>query len=114
MSFPPPQLHISFELLFSAGILPIITVGDPGAQGAAVTGTHGMGVSTPSAAAVAAATIGFDGELHIPNGGIFAIGMLTIIVAAGGPPPMVAFVGSTTRLLRATPKLHCLIAPMHT
>ena len=95
-------------------MLPIMTVGDPGAHGAAVTGTQGMGVSTPSAAAVAAATVGFEGELHIPNGGIFAIGMLSMIVAAEGPPAMVAFAGSTTRLLGATPKLHCIIAPMHT
>jgi hypothetical protein len=34
-----------------------------------------MGVSTPSAAAVAAATVGFEGEQHIPNGIIFTIGM---------------------------------------
>ena len=40
--------------LFSAGILPINTVGEPGAHGAAVTGIQGIGVSTPSAAAVAA------------------------------------------------------------
>ena len=37
-------------------------VGDPGAQGAGMTGTHGIGVRTPSAAAVAAATVGFAGD----------------------------------------------------
>src|SRR5258708_35275048 len=94
-------------------MLPIMTVGEPGAHGAAVTGTHGMGVSTPSAAAVAAATVGFDGELHIPHGGIFAIGMLSIIVAAGGPPAIAAFAGSTTKLLGPTPNLHRTNRPIH-
>src|SRR5438067_13178294 len=82
----PPQVHISFEELVSAGMLPISTVGAPGTHGAGVTGTHGMGVNTPRAAAVAAATVGFDGELHMPNGGIFTMGALSMMVAAGGPP----------------------------
>src|SRR5437016_6046610 len=82
----PPQLHISFDWSLSAGMLPIRTVGDPGTHGAVVTGTQGMGVKTPRAAAVAAATVGFDGELHMPNGGIFTMGALSIMVAAGGPP----------------------------
>jgi hypothetical protein len=54
----PPQLHMHFEELLSAGMFSTRTVGDPGVQGAAMAGTHGIGVSTPSAAAVAAATIG--------------------------------------------------------
>lgn len=67
----PPQVHISFELLLSAGIPAIITVGEPGIHGAAVTGMQGMGVSTPIAAAVAAATVGFAGEVHMAKGMIF-------------------------------------------
>src|SRR5437870_4664119 len=63
----PPQLHMHLEVLFNAGIGPIITVGEPGAQGAGVTGTQGIGVSTPRAAAVAAATIGLASDWHIPN-----------------------------------------------
>ena len=46
----------------------------PGIQGAEVTGIQGIGVSTPSAAAVAAMTIGFVGELHIAKGMMFFIG----------------------------------------
>lgn len=42
------------QLLLSAGILASITMGTPGIHGAAVTGMQGIGVSTPSAAAVAA------------------------------------------------------------
>jgi hypothetical protein len=35
---------------------------------------HGIGVNTPMAAAVAAATAGFAGDMHMPNGVMFAIG----------------------------------------
>jgi hypothetical protein len=35
---------------------------------------QGIGVSTPSAAAVAAATVGFNAELHMPNVGILVTG----------------------------------------
>jgi len=95
-------------------MLPIITVGTPGVQGADVTGTQGMGVNTPSAAAVAAATVGLEGEEHMPNGGMLTMGALSMIVAAGVPPASTAFCGNTTRLLGATPKLHCIAAPMQT
>ena len=43
-------------------------VGFPGIQGDEVTGMQGMGVKTPNAAVVAAATMGFANELHIPKG----------------------------------------------
>ena len=36
----PPQLHMHFEVEFSAGLPPIVTVGEPGVQGLAITGTH--------------------------------------------------------------------------
>lgn len=51
-----------------------MTVGAPGTQGAGVAGTQGIGVSTPIAAAVAAATVGLDGDWHMPNGGMFIMG----------------------------------------
>jgi hypothetical protein len=79
------------EVLFRAGMLPSSIVGEPGTQGAAITGTQGMGVSTPRAAAVAAATVGFVKDWHMPNGGMFAIGLLSMIVAAGGPPVITLF-----------------------
>jgi hypothetical protein len=62
------------DVLDNAGWPPIMTVGEPGAHGADVTGTHGIGVSTPMAAAVADATVGFDGLEHIPKVGILTIG----------------------------------------
>ena len=75
MLMTPAQLHMHFETLSSAGILAIITVAAPGTQGAEVAGMHGMGVNTPSAAAVAAATVGFAGEEHMPNGMMLVIGI---------------------------------------
>ena len=53
----------------------IIRVGAPGTHGATVIGTHGIGVNTPSAAAVAAATSGLAGLMHMPKGGMLTIGM---------------------------------------
>jgi len=61
----PVQLHMHFDVLSSIGCPPSITVGAPGTQGVEVTGMHGIGVSTPNAAAVAAATAGFDRQRHI-------------------------------------------------
>ena len=70
----PAHMHMSVWVLSSVGMLPSSTVGAPGTQGATVIGMHGMGVSTPIAAAVAAATIGFAGDIHMPNGMIFTMG----------------------------------------
>jgi hypothetical protein len=107
-------MHINLELLFSAGILPINTVGEPGAHGATVLGTQAAGVNTPNFAAVAAATTGLAIELHIPNGKILTMGLLSIMVAAGLLDVKTLLFGITIRLDGATPKLHCIIAPVHT
>jgi hypothetical protein len=100
------------EDIVSAGADPTSTVGDPGTQGV-VTGTHGIGVSTPSAADVAAATIGLASELHTPNGRTFAMGAESMMLATG-VAPMTRLTGSTIKLLGATPKLHLSVAPMQT
>jgi len=71
----PPQQHMHFDGSSNAGAPPINTVGAPGIQGATVIGKQGMGVNAPSAAAVAAATIGLPNELHVPNGRILTMGM---------------------------------------
>lgn len=109
----PPQLHIHFDETFKAGIFATRTVGEPGAHGAAVTGIHGIGVSAPKAAAVAAATIGLAMELHIPNGKMLTIGLLSIIFAIG-IAVITRFAGSTFNMLGAAPKEHCIVAPPHT
>src|SRR3954471_8117154 len=109
----PPQLHINLQLLSTAGIPPFMTFKLPGTQGAAVTGTHGIGVSTPRAAAVAAATVGLEGDEHAPNGGMFMTGAKSVLLAEG-VLVMTRLNGSTTRLEGATPKLHIMVALVHT
>src|SRR5579862_1636686 len=71
----PPQIHCRVETLSRVGMLPSRTVAAPGTQGAGVLGIHGMGVKTPSAAAVAAATVGLAGDMHMPNGMMLTMGM---------------------------------------
>ena len=73
-----------------------------------------LGVSTPSAAAVAAATVGLAGELHMPKGMMLVMGMWSMMLASGTSPVMTLLVGSTTSELGATPKVHCIKAPMQT
>jgi hypothetical protein len=70
----PAQVHMHVDVLSSIGCPPSITVGAPGTQGADVAGMHGIGVNTPIAAAVAEATAGFAGDMHMPNGVMFTIG----------------------------------------
>ena len=67
MEMTPPYAHISLLLLFSSGLLHTSTVGAPGTHGAGVTGAQGLGVNTPDAAAVAAATVGLDRLEHMPK-----------------------------------------------
>jgi hypothetical protein len=110
----PPQLHIHLDVLFKAGVFLIRTFGDPGTQGLLVIGMQGAGVGVPSAAAVAAATAGFDWVMHMPKGMILAMGMLSFIVAAGCLEAMTIFVGKTTNELGVMPNEHCSIAPMVT
>jgi len=101
------------ELLLSAGKFPINTVGEPGTHGAVVTGTQGIGVNTPNAAAVALATVGLASELHIPKGRMLTIGLLSIIVAAGRPV-ITLLLGNTVNTLGATPNEHWRLAPPQT
>src|SRR5438067_1161945 len=100
------------EVLFRAGMLPISTVGEPGTHGPVGTGTQGIGVSTPRAAAVAAATVGLASDWHIPNGGMFMIGAKSMMFAAGRLDVRVRLDGSTTSVLGAMPNEHCIVAPM--
>jgi hypothetical protein len=102
------------QLLFNAGILAINEVAEPGTQGATVFGIQGIGVSTPKAAAVAAATIGLAIELHIAKGGMFAIGMLSIILAAGMLLVRTLFFGNTIKVEGAIPKVQLIMAPIQT
>ena len=70
-----------------------------------------MGVSTPNAAAVAAATCGFAMEVHIPNGMMFIIGTLSVIQAGGILLHRILAAGRTFSTDGAIPKLHISCAP---
>jgi hypothetical protein len=112
----PPQAQLQMEVLVKAGKTPIFVLNAPGFQGPRGTGTQGIGVNTPNAAVVAAATAGFAKEVHMAKGGMLTMGAKSIIVAAGstlastGTP-----LGMTIRLLGAVPKgIHCIVAPIQT
>jgi hypothetical protein len=110
MVIMPPHMQVQVEELFKAGMPPSMTVAEPGAQGATVFGIQGMGVNTPKAAAVADATVGLASDMHTPNVGMFTMGLLSMMLAAG-VPIIVLLVGSTLRALGAAPKLHIIIEP---
>ena len=76
---PPDRIRVHGKFFFAGSekhFVKGVTYGPfaPGTHGAEVAGMHGMGVNTPIAAAVAAATAGFAGDMHMPNGMMFAIG----------------------------------------
>lgn len=114
MLMTPAHMHISVEVLSRVGISASKTVGAPGTHGATVAGMQGIGVRTPMAAAVAAATIGFAGDMHMPNGMILTRGMLSMMLASGISSVSTMFVGRTTSELGAMPIVHIRVAPMQT
>jgi len=114
MEITPPHVHMHWLESFRAGMLPMSTVGEPGTHGAGVTGMHGAGVGTPKAADVAAITAGFEGAVHIPNDGILTTGLKSIMFAAGWLLTITRLTGRTIRDAGATPKLHCIMAPLTT
>lgn len=79
----PPNEHTHVLVLVNAGAGPDITVGDPGTHGADVIGVHGIGVNTPNAAAVAAATDGFARLMHIEKDVMLTNGLLSRTFATG-------------------------------
>jgi len=86
----------------------------PVIHGAGVTGMQGMGVNTPKAAAVAAATAGLLGVMHMPNGIMLTIGTWSMMLAAGILLVSVRLIGRTLSVLGAIPKVHIRVAPEHT
>ncbi len=106
----PPHAHWQVDPAVSAGFPPIKVWGAPGFHGV-VTGTHGIGVSTPRAALVAAATVGLARLVHMPNGGTFTRGAKSVIVAAGRPSMTTREAGKGASDEGAIPKLHWISAP---
>ena len=106
MVMTPPHAQLQVEPAVRAGTPPSVVRAAPGFHGV-VTGTHGIGTSTPSAALVAAATVGFARLEHMPNGGMLTNGAQSLIVAAGRPSTVTREMGSGDQAAGATPKLHC-------
>jgi hypothetical protein len=106
---------VHVEVLVRAGTPPALTFGDPGVHGAVITGMHGCGVRTPAAADVAAATCGFDGVVHMPNGATFSIGAKSTTRARSWPPAWrIGPEGTTVRVEGATPNVQVIAAPLTT
>jgi hypothetical protein len=82
----------------------------PGIHGAGVFGMQGIGVSTPMAAVVAAATVGLAGHEHIPKVGTLTIGAWSMML-----PAVTKFVlmglGVGMSVLGAAPKLQRIGEP---
>src|SRR3954464_488652 len=110
----PAYAHISLDGLSSAGLPSRRTVMAPTTHGPGMTGTQACGVRTPIAAAVAAATAGLAGLLHIPNGMMFFMGMLSMMFAAGWLLDCTMCSGVTIKVLGAMPIEHFNIAPLQT
>lgn len=113
-SMTPPYAHMHIEESVSTGWLATMTVGDPGAHGAVVVGMQVPGVSTPSAAAVCAAVIGFDGLLQRTNGAMFTNGLLSMMVATGMFWAVTLLAGGTVSVLGANPNEHFVTATFNT
>ena len=103
-------MHMHLEDLVITGAPPTRTR-DVEIHGAGVTGTHGMGVRTPRAAAVADATTGFAIERHKPNGTMLTIGLLSMMLPTGGPWPRTRLTGSTLSGEGVRPMLHFSMLP---
>ena len=87
-----------------------MTVGQPGTH-ATVDGTHGPGVSTPSAAAVSAAVLGFARLMQTPKGKMFMNGLASMMLAIGLFSAIVRLIGGTTMLEGAAPWVQLKVSP---
>lgn len=106
--------HAHWQVLAASRTLKLFTFvfRAPGFHGPVVTGMQGIGVSTPSAADVAAATCGFDSDMQAPNGMMFAIGAKSITVATSFPSNITGGpFGITVIGEGAIPNEHLILSP---
>jgi hypothetical protein len=108
ISITPPYAHMQVLLAVRAG-WPAIKVVETGIHGVS-TGTQGIGVRTPSAAAVADATSGFESVEHMPNVAILTISEQSM-VAAGRFSIITIASGNTLSGAGTIPNEHCVTAP---
>lgn len=109
----PPHAHMHLQLSRSAGKLATISL-PPGTHGATITGTQGIGVSVPIAAAVADATVGLDMDWHIPKGIMLTMGFMSEMLAIGLFCTKGRVGSGTMKVDGAIPKLHWSTAPAQT
>jgi hypothetical protein len=107
MGAPPDNVQKHIESLVRAGVPLIVTVGEPGVQGAAMAGTQG---AEPEGFMQA----GLAGELHMPKVAMLTIGAKSMIVAAGAPALTIAPSGTTLSTAGTFPIGHMTIAPATT
>lgn len=79
-----------------------------------MTGTQGIGVSVPIAAAVAEATVGLARDWHIPNGMMLTMGLMSEMLAMGLFCTKGRVGSGTMNVDGAIPKVHWSRAPAHT
>jgi hypothetical protein len=77
-----------------------------------VIGVQACGVSTPSAAAVAAATAGFESVLHIPKGGMFTVAAPSSMVPTGLPSAMTIVLLVAMKPTGVLPNAHLIVVPV--
>ena len=104
-------MHMSLQSCARHGFPPISTLFPLGIK-LIVCGMQGCGVRTPSAAAVAEATIGLVNVVHIPKGPTFVMGAASNIVAAGFPSASTIEFCVTFNGAGAVPKEHIRFAPI--
>jgi hypothetical protein len=97
ISIEPVHTQVHFELLVRAAASSTNAVSAPGDQGAGMRGMQGIGVKTPMAAAVAAATSGFAGLWHWPKTAMLTIGRRSFTEATGSSAPTALTSGNTVR-----------------
>jgi hypothetical protein len=73
-----------------------------------------MGVRTPSAAAVAAATSGLLRLVHMPNDAMLSIGAKSMMLAAGSASTETRGLDVGVSVDGPKPNVHCIRAPLHT
>lgn len=105
----PPQTQFRQEVSFSAGKFDVGTVGAPATHGAGVFGTQGMGVRTPAAAVVADDVAGKASELQTPKGGMFTIGLWSMMFPASMKPDFI-ILGVAMKEDGAAPNVHFIVA----
>ncbi len=111
MAIVPAHAHIHWQSCVNKG-LPSINSALPDAIHDDVCGTQGCGVSTPSAAAVAAATCGFARDVHIPKDGMFTPPAASIMVAIVFPSHICVGALVAVNWHGAVPKVHISVAPV--